>query len=87
MNLTRLNPMLETQNLSKSIQWYQDILGFQLQDHIPELGWASLVYQDIRIMLVARMSQKQHPQPAFTGSFYLYTDDVGHVVSRLPETA
>lgn len=76
MNITRLNPMLETQNLSKAIAWYRDILGFSLQDHLPDLGWASMVRGDIRIMLVTRLSRDKHPHPVCTGSYYFYTDEV-----------
>ncbi len=76
MKLTELTPMLEVKNLSTSLQWYQEVLGFFLQDHLPELGWASLVKDDVRLMLVTRVTQEKHPEHVYTGSFYFYTDDV-----------
>ncbi|MDP5168732.1 MAG: VOC family protein [Bacteroidia bacterium] len=76
MRLTGFSPMLETKNLSKSIQWYQEILGFELQDHLPDLGWASLVKDDVRIMLMTRVTQRKHSDPVLTGSFYFYTSEV-----------
>ena len=76
MNITRLNPMLETQNLSKAIAWYRDTLGFTLQDHLPDLGWASMIRGDVRIMLVTRLSREKHPTPVCTGSYSFYTDEV-----------
>lgn len=87
MTLNELNPMLETKNLSQAVQWYQEVLGFELQDHLPELGWASLVLDGVRIMLVTRASQQKHPNPVFTGSFYLYTDDVDAWWEKLKEKA
>lgn len=84
--ITALSPMLEVSSLRDSMAWYQQQLDFVLQDHLPELGWASLVRDEVRIMIVSRATEKTYPRPVFTGSLYLYTDDVDAWWDRLRNT-
>jgi uncharacterized glyoxalase superfamily protein PhnB len=76
MKLKRLTPMLCTQNLPESIDFYTGILGFTCTGRNDELGWAALQKDAVEIMLALPNAHSTFKNPAFTGSLYMRTDDV-----------
>lgn len=76
MTLLRLSPMLSTDDLESSVKFYQDILEFrcELVDH--SLGWASLWRDQINIMFGLPNAHLPWSGPRFTGSLYLYCDNI-----------
>ncbi|MDP4218704.1 MAG: VOC family protein [Bacteroidota bacterium] len=67
MRLTFLRPMLRTDNIKATIDFYTGTLGFILEEYNDEWGWASLHKDDVWIML-ARPDEHEEfkgpPSPA-----------------------
>ena len=76
MHLLFLRPMLYTQQLDETIQFYTQTLGFTCIEKNDDWGWASLYKDKVYIMLAKPNAHEPFTQPAFTGSFYFTTDDV-----------
>lgn len=85
MPLHTLRPMLEVQDMSTSLSFYENVLGFQVVDRLDD-RWALLKKDGIALMLSERYTQAKHPQPLFTGSLYFYTDEVDAQWEALKES-
>ena len=72
MRFSKLVPMLHTQDMDKTIQWYVDILGFELRERSGD-DWCSLVRGDAAIMF---MQNDHFGTPEATATQYFYVDDV-----------
>ena len=81
MKMTRLIPMLPVRHLSASIAFYEK-LGFRVEQHREDWGWAMLAFDDCRLML--DRSINAHPTAPRDGVLYLYPDDIAafHVQAR-----
>lgn len=79
--MRNLTPDLMVINVNKTVEFYRDILGFEVARTAPETGtfqWALIKNGDIEIMLQSRESLEKE-LPLFTGmkiggSFMLYID-------------
>lgn len=67
--------MLRVPDVSASVAWYRDVLGFEADSDGSE-GWASLRRDGIELMLSAFNAHEGDVAAAFTGSLYLRCDDV-----------
>ncbi|MES2005300.1 MAG: VOC family protein [Bacteroidota bacterium] len=77
MKFTGLTPMLWTNDLKQTIDFYQDILGFELDTYNEEWGWCHLHKDAVNIMFTKPNEHVPYNgNPLFTGSFYLYTEEV-----------
>jgi uncharacterized glyoxalase superfamily protein PhnB len=85
MKLQALTPMLRTWDLPGSIAFYTETLGFECERVSEEWGWASLRRDAAAIMLAGPDLHAGAAAPAFTGSLYLKTDDVGALWARLKD--
>ena len=85
MKLTSLTPMIRTREIAKTIAFYTGHLGFKCTSGSEDLGWATLSRDGVKIMVAAPNDHMPFDQPAFTGSFYLYTDDVDAVWNDLKD--
>ncbi|MBS1610029.1 MAG: VOC family protein [Bacteroidetes bacterium] len=83
MKLTSLSPMLQVDYLQKTIDYYVTVLGFTSDAHEPGWGWASLIKDEINIMLALPNQHIPYHHPLLTGSIYLRTDDVDAWWSKL----
>ena len=79
MRLTFLRPLLRTDNIKATIEFYTGILGFTLVEYNEGWGWASLNKNDVWIMLATPNGHEDFKGPALTGSLYFTTDDVDGV--------
>jgi len=73
--LRQLTPMLRTWRMEESIAFYRDRLGFRIEN--ASEGWASLSRDGVELMLSAPNPHEGDVEPAFTGSLYFLTADVG----------
>lgn len=71
-----LRPILWTENLNDTIDFYTQILGFTLQEKSEEWQWASLDKNGVEIMLTKPNEHEKFNRIGFTGSFYFNVDDV-----------
>jgi catechol 2,3-dioxygenase-like lactoylglutathione lyase family enzyme len=87
MKLTALTPVLRTWEFQKTILFYTELLGFQVDAHDETSGWASLSNDDLTIMLAAPNEHEGDIVPEFTGSLYFTTDDVDALWLQLKDKA
>ena len=92
MNLQKMTPLLNVKDVSKSIQFYQDCLGFevvQTWENEGKIGWASLEKSGIKLMLngshVISPSDRKNRQAHTDAVFYFYVDDVDSLHNKLNE--
>jgi uncharacterized glyoxalase superfamily protein PhnB len=87
MKLQELTPMLYTTNLKESVEFYTKLLGFQCDAKSEDWGWASVKRDSVAIMLALPNAHITFDKPAFTGSLYLYSDDVDTLWQQVQDKA
>lgn len=87
MKLTNLIPMLETNDLNQTIDFYTQLLGFSCDGKWPEEQpcWASLKKDCVSIMFSSRNAHSTIKHPTMTGSLYLYPDDINQAWEQLKD--
>lgn len=87
MKITELRPMLWTEDIAGTIDFYVERLGFACDAYNEEWGWATLSIDEAAIMLARPNSQTPYEKICFTGSFYFTTDDVDSLWQKLKDKA
>ena len=87
MSLTELKPMLWTEDLKGSVDFYTRILGFTTNVFNEEWGFASLSKGDVSLMLSRPNEHIPYDKIGFTGSFYFMTDSVDALWEELKDKA
>lgn len=87
MKLTNLRPMLWTEDLQASVDFYRDVLGFEAVEFRDDWGWASLSKGDVSLMLSRPNEHEKYDKIGFTGSFYINTDEVDALWEELKDKA
>jgi hypothetical protein len=87
MKLLSLAPMLWTKHLSLTVGFYTNILKFKCDELNEEIGWASMSRDHIQIMLAVPKNHPGFKEAQFTGSIYIYTDDVEKLWIEFKEKA
>lgn len=75
MPFNHLIPLLEVENMSETIRFYETILDFTCVDRKDE-EWAVVIKDDVTIMFSARFYKEKHPETYMTGSLFINTSDV-----------
>jgi uncharacterized glyoxalase superfamily protein PhnB len=81
----RLAPILYTEELEETIAFYTEVLAFTCTSYQEEWGWARLESAGIEIMISLPNDHLPFEQPFFTGSFYIYVNDVQKIWDDLDE--
>ena len=84
MSLDRLAPMLLARDLTETIAFYTDGLGFTLESTMEDPPtWCSLRRDGVNLMFVwdaphehAPGEEHDHPGPSLSGVLYIYPSDV-----------
>lgn len=87
MRITALRPMLWTEDLPGTIEFYIKTLGFACDEYNEDWGWASLSSGEIGIMFSAPNAHIPYDKIGCTGSFYLNTDNVDALWEQLKDKA
>ncbi len=87
MKIMGLRPMLWTEDLQATVDFYVDVLGFELVGENEEWGWAMLRIDDVAIMLARPNEHIPHDGIGFTGTFYFMTDDVEAMWAKVRDKA
>ena len=87
MKFKELRPILWSDKLDESIEFYTNILGFECNQRNDDWGWASLNKDDVWIMLAKPNAHEPYDKIGFTGSFYFTTDDVEAMWEKLKTKA
>ncbi|MDR6920068.1 MULTISPECIES: VOC family protein [Chryseobacterium] len=84
---TAVRPILWTENMDETINFYTLILGFTLQGRNDDWNWASLRKDEVQIMLSQPNEHEKSEKIGFTGSFYFNVDDVNELWEDLKTKA
>ncbi len=76
MKLQELTPMLYTEDLQGSVEFYVARLGFQCKAMNEDWGWACVQRDKGSVMFALPNPHLPFDKPAFTGSLYFNVDDV-----------
>jgi uncharacterized glyoxalase superfamily protein PhnB len=87
MKILELRPMLWTEDLYGTIDFYTKTLGFTCGEVNEDWGWATLWIDDIAVMLARPNEHTKYDKIGFTGSFYFNTDDVEALWEQLKDKA
>lgn len=79
--------MLWTTQLSETIKFYTEVLGFTMGEQNDEWGWASLHKDDVDLMLAKPNEHMPFNKPVFTGSLYITIDQVDQLWEMLKDQA
>lgn len=79
--------MMETSDLSATIRFYENIMGFTLDNYSEEMGWAHLSLGEVSLMFTRHNEQRGFTSPVMSGSFYIITPDVEYWWNKLREVA
>jgi catechol 2,3-dioxygenase-like lactoylglutathione lyase family enzyme len=81
----KLTPMLQTSDMTRTIEFYTRMLGFSLMNTWPDGGeptWCILGRDDIQIMF---MINEHLGAPQMTGTLYIQTSDVLDLHRRIAD--
>jgi len=70
-----LRPMLWTDKLKETVDFYTTVLGFTLNEFNEDWGWADLSRGEASLMLARPNEHEGFDGVKFTGSFYIRVDD------------
>ncbi|MFZ1684200.1 MAG: VOC family protein [Candidatus Zixiibacteriota bacterium] len=83
--LKSLSPMLYTRELKETVDFYVTVLGFVCHEFREDWGWAVVEREGIHIMFARPNEHIPFDKPLFTGSFYIYSDNVDQLWHQLHE--
>ena len=86
MKLLTMRPMLETDNLKQTIDFYCGLLGFTCQNCFPDIEnpvWASLENNGVELMFSVRNAHSIVEKATMTGSLYFNPQNVDEVWNQL----
>jgi uncharacterized glyoxalase superfamily protein PhnB len=87
MKFDRLTPMLWTNDLKATIEFYQTQLGFELDEHTDAWNWCHMHRDSVNLMFTRPIESVPYTgQPNFTGSLYLYLEEVDELWGKLKES-
>ncbi len=87
MRVESLTPVLRTWDIPGTIEFYRNVLGFDLKGYEPDWGWASMICGQASVMLSGPNEHEGDVAPAFTGSLYFRVSDVDDLWSSLKDQA
>jgi catechol 2,3-dioxygenase-like lactoylglutathione lyase family enzyme len=75
MRMTALIPMLQTNDMTRTRNWYEDVLGFRCVS-VQADEWCRLERDDIALMF---MRNAHLGPPHATATQYIYVDDIAEL--------
>lgn len=88
MKLTNLRPMLETNDIKATIEFYTETLGFTLRETFEHEGtttWCDLVRDEVAIMFSLPNEHMNYGRILLSGSLYINAEDVEEVWNLLKD--
>src|SRR5690554_1200836 len=85
MKIKGLTPMLATEDLAQTIEFYERFLGFECRGRFPEEKpvWASLWNGEVEIMFSLPNEHADFKKPVLTGSIYVTVEGVDELWEKL----
>lgn len=76
MKLQAVVPMIWTNEIEETIDFYTTVLGFTCGEFNKDWDWATVHFDECEFMIAKPNDYTPFEKPSFTGSFYIKTDDV-----------
>lgn len=89
MKLKDLSPMLETNDIKATIEFYTAVLGFTLRGTFEHEGittWCDLVKDEVAVMFSLPNKKMNYGTILLTGSIYINVEDVDALWNLLKDT-
>lgn len=83
MKLNKLTPIIYSNNLQETVDFYVKTLGFSCVAFEPYWGWARVQLHNVDLMISKPNAHTSFDKPVFTGSFYFNTTDVDTLWNKL----
>jgi uncharacterized glyoxalase superfamily protein PhnB len=83
MKLNSLTPIIYTADIQSTVDFYVKSLGFACLANVSEWGWARVKLDNAEIMISKPIDLCHFDKSTFTGSFYLNTDNVDEIWSKI----
>ncbi|HUR12068.1 MAG TPA: VOC family protein [Flavitalea sp.] len=83
MHLTKLTPMIQVENVSATVEYYVNTIGFSIVNHLTDWSWALLKLDEIELMFTPPNPHMSFEKTLFTGSFYFNCTNVNGWWDRL----
>lgn len=86
----RIMPSLLVHNLEETLVFYQDVLGFSVNDLESEgfgPSWAIVSRDDVAIQFFSHSHHAIPSVPTFSGMLRLFTEDVDAIVEEMKDVA
>jgi len=77
--------MLYSEQVKETVEFYTGVLGFTCNNYMDDWSWASLACDDVEIMVALPNAHLPFEKPAFTGSFYINTDNAAGIWEALKD--
>jgi uncharacterized glyoxalase superfamily protein PhnB len=85
MKLDSLVPVLYTEDIKATLQFYTTHSDFVCAVYDENIGWASISNGDVELMLLKPNAHINFTKPVFTGSFYLKVQHVDDLWNNLKD--
>ncbi len=86
MKLTNLTPMLWTNDIKGSIEFYKSMLGFETDEYNEEWGWCHLHKDGVNLMFCKPNEHTPYGgKLSFTGSLYIYTEETDELWNNVKD--
>jgi uncharacterized glyoxalase superfamily protein PhnB len=86
MRYKYLTPMLWTSDLKATVAFYQLQLSFEISELNEEWGWCHMRKDGVDFMFAVPNEHTPYEKPVFTGTFYIYTDDIDELWEKVKDT-
>ena len=85
MHFTSITPMLYTEQIEETIQFYTTYLGFICGEKNDDWDWAAMHRDDVDIMLAKPNGHIPFDKPTFSGSIYIKVEDVEAIWDKVKD--
>lgn len=88
MKLKQLIPMMESDDMQATLDFYTQTLGFEVYDVAKNesgIYWCSLYRDDAEIMFTDRNAHSKERKATFNGVLYFYPDNVDELWQELKD--
>jgi uncharacterized glyoxalase superfamily protein PhnB len=71
--------------MEATLQFYNILLSFNIENYVPELGWVSLQRDEINQMFTQPNAHRNIPQAIMSGSLYINTLNIDELWEKLKD--
>jgi uncharacterized glyoxalase superfamily protein PhnB len=86
MRKKAISPVLASDDISGTIAFYTNKLGFTLHLYKEEWGWANLTFGDFNIMFSQPNDHVPYDKPTLTGSIYIACENADEIWEKVKDS-